>query len=135
MIVSMASVFTHDSLVEIKFVASAGIQRITMTRASSTTHSTNTDQRFIELQIVARSLTSVFVNVMPLSVGVVGEWFVWALDAYDVPSLGQPVMISVGSKTMVTLPPDAVKSGATSFVASRYLSGILVTIAIAIAGL
>lgn len=70
-----------------RVTASAGIDRFTMIKMSSTTHGMNTDVRFIEADFttVSTGIYDVTAHVNP-NVLTAGYWMLFALDANGVPS-------------------------------------------------
>ena len=105
---------THGSLIEVEVDSSEKVKRVTFIRSSTTTHSTNTDQRFIELVVEAKTATKLYIR-MPSKPGMAppGNWYLWALDKNGVPSIAKIINLGLGEPTSVTVPPDA-SSGAYS---------------------
>ncbi|KAI8905146.1 hypothetical protein EDD86DRAFT_229621 [Gorgonomyces haynaldii] len=103
------AITTHGSVIQLDLSSSTdNIARVTFTRLASTTHSTNTDQRFIELKIIARSSSALFVQIPEnKNIAIVGNWFIWALDKNSVPSVAKTINLQLGQPTKVQIPADA----------------------------
>ena len=90
-------------------VASNGtaIQKANLIRYSSTTHSTNTDQRLVELDIVGRLMDKVYVKA-PENGGLAppGNWMLFLL-ADDIPSIGLTINLINGRSVSVEVPKSA----------------------------
>ena len=102
---------THGSLIQLDLKSSAEVSRVTLVRTATSTHSTNTDQRLIELVIVGYTDTSLFVR-LPLNPALApaGNWFVFVLSSDSIPSAAQTIRLTTGTAVNVTLPANA-KSG------------------------
>jgi hypothetical protein len=74
------------------------VKRVTIIRYSSTTHSTNTDQRFFELFIMKKSGDRVTVR-SPWSSAIAppGNWMIWALDERGVPSESKTILLDIST--------------------------------------
>jgi hypothetical protein len=103
-IISFPSSVTHSSSYKINVKDPLSIKRATFIRYTSTTHSTNTDQRFFELEILSRDEKSVYVRFPPSNVGVPGPYHLFFLDEKGVPSVAGMVMMASGNKVDVKLP-------------------------------
>jgi hypothetical protein len=114
---------THDSLVAIEVSTGAfNAKRVTMVRMSSVTHSTNTDQRFYELPIIARTETTIYVKTPQTpNKAPPGNWYVFVLDADNVPSVGATMKLTLGPSTAIPIPPDAVRNVAKRLGISLFL--------------
>ncbi|KAJ3358350.1 hypothetical protein HDU91_005245 [Kappamyces sp. JEL0680] len=99
---------TLGSLIQITVKDANSITRVTMVRTSSLTHSTNTDQRFIELVISANTADSLYVK-LPTNANqaVPGNWMVFVLTGSGVPSKAAFLSLQVGSPTTATIPATA----------------------------
>lgn len=95
-IVSYPKVVTHSSIRAIGVNNPTGIKRVTFIRYSSTTHSTNTDQRFFELEIIAINRKNVIVRFPPSNVAVPGPYHLFLIDSLGIPSVAAIVMIKRG---------------------------------------
>ena len=99
---------TYGSLIEVEVDKTNTIKRATFVRTSTTTHSTNTDQRFIELVIKARTATKLYIQI-PAKPGRAppGNWYLWALDKSGTPSIAKTINLQLGDATFVEIPADA----------------------------
>ena len=99
---------TYGSLIEVELDATSKVKRITFVRTSTTTHSTNTDQRFVELVVEAKSSKKLYIRLPSLpGKAPPGNWFLWALDQDGVPSVAKIVNLAIGPVNNVAIPPDA----------------------------
>jgi hypothetical protein len=99
---------THGSLIKLTLVSTSGIARVTMLRIASTTHSTNTDQRLIELVISAFTGSALYVNVPSNpALATPGNWMVFVMDQNNIPSIAKTVRIAVGDPVKETIPGGA----------------------------
>jgi hypothetical protein len=99
---------THDSLISFQVTNHTQVKRVTFIRVASTTHSTNTDQRFIELVIVGKSNNKVYVRLpKTATMAPPGRWYLFALDDENTPSVAKTMLLSVGPKTEEQVPSDA----------------------------
>jgi hypothetical protein len=101
---------THESTFVIEMSSSASqVDRVTFIRYTSTTHSTNTDQRFVELEILGVEGSKIYAQMPPNSaVAPPGNWMLFALSK-GVPSVAKTVSLGLGPATKVTLPAGAKK--------------------------
>ncbi|KAI8906059.1 hypothetical protein EDD86DRAFT_229118 [Gorgonomyces haynaldii] len=108
-ITNAPATLTHGSVFQVDIQGgAANVDRVTFIRYTTTTHSTNTDQRFIELKIVARNQNSLFVQAPEnKNIAIVGNWFLWALDKKGVPSVAKTINLQLGQPTKVQIPADA----------------------------
>jgi hypothetical protein len=76
--------------------SAGGIKRVTFIRYSAVTHSTNNDQRFIELIITKKQGSTITVKA-PWNSAMCppGNWLLWALDADGVPSESKTVRLKL----------------------------------------
>jgi hypothetical protein len=121
---------THGSVFEIQVNGGArNIKMVTITRYSTSTHSTNHDQRLVELEIKGRSGDTIYA-LIPESSGMAppGHWFVWAIDKEGVPSKGQTVLLTLGSPQIIEIPPDALMPTGGSIGVSPRLIGIFLCV-------
>lgn len=121
---------THGSLIAMNVGDSSTVKRVTFIRYSTTTHSTNTDQRFVELVVEAKNATTLFVRINENpNIIIPGNWFLWALNKEGIPSIAKTVNVAVGPKTEVLLPADATKNSASGlFSFSAAVGAFLVTL-------
>ncbi|KAH9271380.1 hypothetical protein BASA83_006472 [Batrachochytrium salamandrivorans] len=90
------------------------IARVTFIRYTTTTHQTNTDQRFIELKILYTSDSSIVVQAPDLpGQAPPGNWMLFLLDNNGIPSVAKTVNLHIGPVTTIAPP-----TGAASFVPS-----------------
>jgi Domain of unknown function (DUF1929) len=116
---------THYSSIKIDVKKPADVKRATFIRISSTTHSTNTDQRFFELKILKTDSSSVYVRIPPPSVGVPGNYFLFLLDGSDVPSIAWTINLQSGPSMNATDSNSQLPSARSSF-GMTILTGFLV---------
>jgi hypothetical protein len=108
---------TYNSTIGISVDPSVKVKRVTFIRYTSTTHSLNTDQRFIEPTILFNNGSFVVVRVPPNgNIAPPGNWYVFALGEGDVPSVAKTVLFGRGEVTEVNvkLDPVAGSSGGKS---------------------
>lgn len=101
---------THGSLIQLDIAgsAAASVARVTFIRTSTVTHSTNTDQRMVELVISSHTAGSLFVTLPSNpAMAVIGNWFVFALDANGTPSVAKTINLQIGASTTVIIPSGA----------------------------
>ena len=113
-ILSAPETGTHDSLISFQVNNNATIvKRVTFVRVASTTHSTNTDQRLVELIIVGKVKDKVYVR-LPKTAAMAppGKWYLFALDDQNTPSVAKTMLLSLGPKTEEVVPPES-KNDAT----------------------
>jgi hypothetical protein len=74
------------------------VSRVTFIRYSSVTHSTNTDQRFVELPILKKKGDVVTV-ISPWNSAQAppGNWMLWALDENGTPSESKTILLTLDS--------------------------------------
>jgi hypothetical protein len=120
---------THDSSYKIELKNEYNIKRATFVRYSSTTHSTNTDQRFFELEILAIDKLNVYVRFPPATVGVPGPYHLFLLDENGIPSVAAMVMMARGVKFETVLP----KSNSSKSVSGLPLYVVLIIVFASIA--
>jgi hypothetical protein len=113
---------THGSLISIEVGDTNKVATLSFIRTSTTTHSTNTDQRFIELKIEAKTASAFYVRI-PESTGQAppGNWFLFAMGTDGTPSKAATINLKNGVKTEESVPADATKvdnasASLTSFV-------------------
>ncbi|KAI8607689.1 hypothetical protein BC830DRAFT_1175072, partial [Chytriomyces sp. MP71] len=82
---------------------------ISLIRYTTTTHSTNTDQRLLIPTILFANATYVVFKVPPNgNVAPPGNWHVFAMSKDGVPSVAQRVLMGPGDMTAVTVPSGGV---------------------------
>ncbi|KAI9346266.1 hypothetical protein BDR26DRAFT_916681 [Obelidium mucronatum] len=98
--------YTYGSYVAVPLEASGPLAaRITLVRYTTTTHSTNTDQRLVEPNLVYVTSTCVIFKVPENpNIAIPGNWHMFILSAAGVPSVAQMVLIGAGPVTNVTIP-------------------------------
>ncbi|KAI8809709.1 hypothetical protein BJ742DRAFT_747641 [Cladochytrium replicatum] len=82
------------------------LSRISMTRYGSTTHSTNTDQRYVELEVLSKNPANNRVVVRAPKNGFVappGRWMVWAVGTSGGVGQAFTVFLQSGAPTSVTV--------------------------------
>nr|KAJ3418407.1 hypothetical protein HK105_008348 [Polyrhizophydium stewartii] len=110
------------------------VARVTFIRYTTTTHQTNTDQRFVELPILQRNDKSMVV-MAPDAAGRAppGNWMLFVLDKDGVPSVAKTVLLEHGNLTLVpgaptarpspTAAPQAPSTGGAEALAGSLLAG------------
>lgn len=100
---------TYGSLIAVNVTKASNIGRVTFIRYSTSTHSTNTDQRFVELVVEARTQTTLYIRIPSNpNIGIPGNWFLWVLDLNNIPSVAKTVKLGPGAKTEVEVPKDTI---------------------------
>ena len=118
---------THGSVFQVDLSTPANnVGRVTFTRMTSTTHSTNTDQRFVELVILAYTGSSLFVQ-MPVTPNqaIIGNWFLWVLDKNGVPSTAKTINLQLGPATNVAIPAGATIGSHSGVSRRRWYTAVL----------
>jgi hypothetical protein len=108
---------TYNSTISLILDPTVPISRITFVRYSTVTHSTNTDQRFIEPIILYNNGSLVIVRVPPNgNIAPPGNWFIFALTDTGIPSYGVTVLFQNGDASFVEIPapPPTPTADATS---------------------
>ncbi|RKO87367.1 hypothetical protein BDK51DRAFT_28156 [Blyttiomyces helicus] len=90
-----------------KITVSGPVDRVTLIRYTTTTHGVNTDQRFIELPILAKNGNDLYLGSPPHG-GYVppGNQMLWALNQ-GVPSIAATVNLQSGPQVLVPIPAGA----------------------------
>ncbi|KAI9359239.1 hypothetical protein DFJ73DRAFT_817500 [Zopfochytrium polystomum] len=123
----------------IKHAGAAGsdgyVARVTLVRYATTTHSTNTDQRFLEPKIIALTDSALTFRVPPNGkVAPPGNYHVFVLSKAGVPSVGATVLIGPATGTggggSGTTATASTRSGASK---SAKVRGALLAVALGIA--
>ena len=107
---------TYNSTFVIKMTSPVGdIDRVTFIRYSTVTHQTNTDQRFIELEILAKKGNQIYLSMPPNSaIAPPGNWFIFALSK-GVPSVAKTINLNAGDATFVDVPSSSSNSASHVF--------------------
>jgi hypothetical protein len=107
-LISAPSETTYKSTVLIEIQPGTSIDRVTLIRYSTTTHQTNTDQRFIELEIVGTADGKVGIR-MPSNGALAppGNWMLFVLKD-GVPSVAKTVLLRAGE--VQNIPEDELKT-------------------------
>ncbi|KAH6567999.1 hypothetical protein BASA50_001160 [Batrachochytrium salamandrivorans] len=115
---------TYQSSFMVEMSSPVGnVARVTFIRHSSTTHQTNTDQRFIELKILGQSGNSLVLQAPDVpGRAPPGRWFLFALDSNGIPSVAKTVFLQLG-------PPTTIPTGSYS-TAGRNISQVTPVISI-----
>jgi hypothetical protein len=100
---------THGSLIPVDVDSTDLIDQFSFIRMATTTHSTNTDQRYIELKLKAKTKTTFYIRI-PESTGQAppGNWFLFALRNDGVPSIAKTINLRSGKVVEAFVPADAV---------------------------
>jgi hypothetical protein len=83
------------------------VDKVSFIRYSTTTHSTNTDQRFVELEILRQTRDGKLYLRAPLrgSIAPPGNWMMFILKE-GVPSVAKTILLQNGSPTYEVVPPE-----------------------------
>ena len=107
---------TYGSLIAVQVDSAQRVGRVSFIRTSALTHSTNTDQRYVELVIKAYSPSqnTLYIQI-PSNPGLAppGTWFLFAIDTNGTPSVAATMNLNLGAATTATLPADATSPTAT----------------------
>lgn len=107
------STATHGSLIKVELESTANINMVTFVRTASTTHSVNSDQRLVELRIMAKTDTALFIRLPSnTALSPIGNWYLFVLNDDSVPSVAAVVNLKLGASTTVEIPPEATKISA-----------------------
>ncbi|KAJ3027860.1 UNVERIFIED_CONTAM: hypothetical protein HDU68_002949 [Siphonaria sp. JEL0065] len=101
--------FTYGSTIAIQLdPKGAPVTRITFVRYTTTTHSTNTDQRFIEPNLLFVNSTHAFVKIPPNgNIAPPGNWHIYGLSKDGVPSISQTALFGAGAVVTTQVPKSA----------------------------
>ncbi|RKO89589.1 hypothetical protein BDK51DRAFT_15919 [Blyttiomyces helicus] len=104
-IITAPTTLTYQS--RFKITVAGTVDRVTLIRYSTSTHGLNTDQRFWELEIVARDGNDIYMNAPP-SGGYMppGNHMIWALNS-GIPSIAATILLQNGNVTQVPIPAGA----------------------------
>jgi hypothetical protein len=84
--------------------------RVTFVRYSTSTHSTNTDQRLVELVIRGRTAKELYIEAPRNSaIAPSGNWFLFVLDELGVPSVAKTISLRVGAPNITEIPDEAIR--------------------------
>jgi Domain of unknown function (DUF1929) len=127
------SISTHGSLIKVDLESTANIAMVTFVRTASTTHSVNSDQRLVELIVVAKTATELFIRLPSNpALAPVGNWYLFVLNENSVPSAAATINLKLGAATEVEIPKGAIltdpvesSSGSTAIVILALIFGIL----------
>jgi len=98
---------THGSIFHIIVESSQAIDRVTFIRYSTTTHNLNTDQRFIELEILAYFGSKIYLQMPPNSaIAPPGNWHLFILSD-GVPSISKTINLQNGPVKNVDIPRES----------------------------
>jgi hypothetical protein len=106
---------TYKSIFSIDLSSDLLIDKVSLIRYSTTTHSTNTDQRLVELEILSQVPGKLYLEAPPSgSVAPPGNWMLFIL-AEGVPSVAKTIQLKNGEPTLedVPIPEPLPKSRAT----------------------
>ncbi|KAJ1537171.1 hypothetical protein HK096_003210 [Nowakowskiella sp. JEL0078] len=104
---------THGSYIEVFLNKGFETRNITMAnfiRYGSTTHSTNTDQRLVEADIMSKSSSGRLVIKVPSSAILLppGNYMLWLLDENSIPAINSlTVLVSIGTADITTIKLDS----------------------------
>ena len=119
------SFLTHDSTFKITMESPDKVDRVTFIRYSTTTHNLNTDQRFIELEILGKLGSTVYLQMPPNSaIAPPGIWHLFALSQ-GVPSVSKTVNLQNGDSARIEIPKEA-RNGSMSLLNCLWILSLLV---------
>ncbi len=93
-------------------VGSADIQRVTLVKTGSVTHSVNMDQRFLELPFTASSGTLFVEMTDNVTVAPPGYYLMFVINQNGVPSLGKIVRMNIPANPVIELDYTPIIGGA-----------------------
>ncbi|ORY33599.1 hypothetical protein BCR33DRAFT_702597 [Rhizoclosmatium globosum] len=127
--ISSGTKFTYNSTVGISLdPKGAPVTRITLIRYTTTTHSTNTDQRFIEPVLLFVNSTYAVFRIPPNGkIAPPGNWHIFGLSKDGVPSVSQAVLFGSGPATSVPIPTT---SGALEKSVALFMAVLVATLAL-----
>ncbi|KAJ3125464.1 hypothetical protein HK100_010783 [Physocladia obscura] len=98
--------FTYNSTIGLQFDSTgAPVTRITFLRYTTTTHSTNTYQRFIEPILLFVNSTYAVVRIPPTGhIAPPGNWHIFGISASGIPSISVTALFGTGDATSVPIP-------------------------------
>jgi hypothetical protein len=128
----------YDSEFEFKIEGDGNkVKKVTIVRYSTVTHSTNTDQRLIELAILERKGTTVRVrSPWNSAMAPPGNWMLWALDDQNVPSESVTILLTISNPPKFNFAfkdphgPPPINSSTDMKTVYSLFSGILVAVLI-----
>jgi len=108
-LISAPAEITYNSTVLIEIEPGTTIDRVTFIRYSTTTHQTNTDQRFIELEIIGTTAEGKVGIRMPVNGALAppGNWMLFVLKE-GVPSVAKTILLEPGEQQ--NIPEDVFKT-------------------------
>lgn len=110
-ILAIPGKLSYGSLIAIAYTSPNPIKKVTMIKLGSVTHSTNTDQRLLEVVVVASTADMLYIKVPLVNFAPPGNYFVFILDGNGVPSVAFTVLLGIGPATLVAIPATANVSG------------------------
>ncbi|KAI8850644.1 hypothetical protein BC829DRAFT_431720 [Chytridium lagenaria] len=114
-ILNAPTTVTHNSVIAIELSPSVPISSVSFIRYTTTTHSTNTDQRFLGPKVLFNNGTHVIFRVPPTSaIAPSGNYHLFVVTAEGVPSVARRVLIQRGPATNVEVPSTEGPSGTAS---------------------
>ncbi|KAI9346262.1 hypothetical protein BDR26DRAFT_856168 [Obelidium mucronatum] len=127
--------FVYGSTVGVQInPTGAPVSRITFVRYTTTTHSTNTDQRMIEPNLLFLNSTYAVFKIPPTgNIAPPGNYHMFALTKDGTPSVGQTVLLGSGVATVVTIPAGSAptKSGSVSTISTGLRDSTLALVLLA----
>lgn len=114
---------TYDSVFVMTMSTNAiRVNKVNMIRFASSTHSINSDQRLVELEILGKTSDKIYLRAPKTgNLAPPGNWMVFALYD-DVPSLSLRINLVNGEVTTVDVPEDAKASANTNAAQSSTFS-------------
>lgn len=106
---------THDSIFRIEVESPETVDRVTFIRYSTTTHNLNTDQRFIELEILGKLGLNIYLQMPPNSaIAPPGNWHLFVLSD-GVPSVSKTINLQNGEVKNIDIPKEARNNAIISY--------------------
>lgn len=101
---SAPQVLTYDSTFKVDFAGTEDISSVSFIRYSTSTHSTNMDQRFVELEILAQVKGALYLKA-PVNGALAppGNWMLFILKD-GIPSVAKTINLQIGPPTTVSVP-------------------------------
>jgi large repetitive protein len=91
----------------VNVTASPGISRFTLVRMSATTHTLNSDMRFLNVPFTTTGIEQYALNLHTnRDIMVPGYWMLFALDQQGVPSVSKVIKVSTSNSPIITNPGD-----------------------------
>jgi hypothetical protein len=117
---------TYMSTFKVQLSTSDTINRVSFIRYGTSTHNLNTDQRFVELEILGQKGQELWLRAPPSgSVAPPGNWMLFVLRD-GVPSIAKTINLQSGEVTQVVVPADAIRPADSGSMKLSFLSSAIV---------